>query len=147
MRNTSRRRVSIALRTVIAGICVIAGSVAVPDVAVAGPSGSSCSTSEKGCVRMACCIDTYQFNSDDADLTNNYYHSEACWLGDPACVYSVANDFGKYKKNQTSYTRFCRYANGSYSVTQGWVTQVNVWATTASPHQSGSLRFRTSDSC
>lgn len=140
------RRVAVALRTVLAISVLVVGTAALTATAEAGPSGSSCSSSVKGCVRMHCCIDTYQFNSDDSSLSNNYYYCESPL--NPACNQtSVGSDYGKYKKNLTSYVRFCRYANNSYSVTQGWVTQVNVWASTAAPHQSGSLRFRTSDSC
>ena len=138
-------RVGLAIKSFVAASVLFAGTAVLAPVAEAGPSGSSCSTSQKGCVRHQVAIDTYEFNSDDGDLRNNFYHCEGIA---PGCSeINVGENFGKYKKNLTSYVRFCRYSNTNYSSAQGWVTQVNVWASTAAPHHSASLRFRTSDSC
>lgn len=141
----SRGRVRVALRTMLAVSVFVGGTVLLGGAADAGPSGSSCSSSQKGCVRMYCCIDTYQFNSDDSSLGNNYYFCEG---NVPGCnTYSVGSDFGKYKKNLTSYVRFCQYASTNYSTAVSWVTQTNVWAYSPAPHQAGSLRFRTTNTC
>lgn len=142
-----KRLLRLLIATSVAVGSFLAMSVFVAPYAEAGPSGSSCSLTVKGCTKYrAHLADTYQFNVSDANLSNNYYFGESCGLPGH-CELPVLNNVGAYKKNQAATTRFCRYSGFNYTNTVGWVTQTNVWASTAAPHTAGSLQFRNANTC
>ncbi len=117
--------------------------------ASAGPSGSSCSMSVKGCTEHPNGSDRYQFNSNDSNLSNNRYVTEFCGGILPPCLpqFVVQNNIGAFKKNSASYARMCVYGSHNYGSPLYWVSQTNVWGTTSSPHSGASLRYRTSSTC